>query len=89
MPELRRRARGAAAEDGRVIDFSNEPTVVRALWDEDGARLAVVVDHADRDAIRALGQRLLPRLAERSASLAIGPEHGVMPSARGTVIYER
>jgi hypothetical protein len=71
------------------VDFSAEPSIVRAVWDEREPKLYVLLDTAEPEAVRAIGQRLLPALAADRASLAVGPDDGITPSARGVVVYER
>lgn len=75
--------------------LGREPSVVRAFWDADGPRLTVALDEVGRrvedyrPTTQRVSQLVLPLLAAARASLACGPEYGVMPTARGVVVYER
>lgn len=75
--------------------LGEEPAVVRAFWDADEPRLTVALDEVGRrvEDYRSTTQRVsrlvLPLLAPVRASLACGPEYGVLPTVRGTAIYER
>ena len=71
------------------FDFAAEPAVVCVWWDAVEPRLTVALDVADPAAVKAVGRRLLPALAAQHASLAVGPDYGVRPGARGEVVYTR
>jgi len=71
------------------FDFAAESHIVKAYWDKDEPKLYVIVDIADPETIREVGQRLLPELAKWNASLAIGPRYGLRSSVRGVAVYER
>lgn len=71
------------------FDFAAEPSIVCAWWDEVEPRLTVALDVADPEVAKEVGRRLLSALAAMHASLAVGPEYGVRPGARGAVVYTR
>ncbi|HET7567572.1 MAG TPA: hypothetical protein VFJ91_06245 [Gaiellaceae bacterium] len=75
--------------------LAREPSVVRAFWDAEEPRLTVALDDVGRRAedylrtTQRVSQLVMPALGPARASLACGPEYGVMPTVRGVAIYER
>jgi hypothetical protein len=71
------------------LDFAAAQHIVKVYWDDNESRLYVLLDFADPETIGEVGRRLLPQLANRNASLAVGSRSGMRSSVRGAAVYER